>query len=88
MENPAHTNLNIPSNLYCSKIRCIPLEIGARGVITARNHAVLAMVASMCGIRNLKTFRRTLGKIALVASYRIYLARNSPDWSSGKLVSP
>ena len=65
-----------------------PLEIGARGVITARNHAVLAMVASMCGIRNLKTFRRTLGKIALVASYRIYLARNSPDWSSGKLVSP
>ena len=56
-----------------------PLEIGARGVITARNHAVLAMVASMCRIRNLKTFRRTLGKIALVASYRIYLARNSPD---------
>ena len=65
-----------------------PLEIGARGVITARNHAVLAMVASMCRIRNLKIFRRTLGKIALVASYRIYLARNSPDWSSGKLVSP
>ena len=65
-----------------------PLEIGARGVITARNHAVLAMVTSMCHIRNLKTLRRTLGKIALVASYRIYLARNSPDGSSGKLVSP
>lgn len=56
-----------------------PLEIRARGVITARNHAVLAMVTSMCRIRNLKTFRRTLGKIALVASYRINLARNSPD---------
>ena len=65
-----------------------PFEVGARGVITARNHTVLAMVASMCGIRNMKTLRRTLAKIALVASYRIYLARNSPDWSSGKLVSP
>ena len=65
-----------------------PFEVGARGVITARNHTVLAMVASMCGIRNVKTLRRTLGKIALVASYRIYLARNSPDWSSDKLVSP
>ena len=64
----------------------IPFEVGARGVITARNHTVLAMVASMCGIRNVKTLRRTLGKIALVASYRIYLART--DWSSGKLVSP
>ena len=65
-----------------------PLEIGARGVITARNHEVLAMVANMCKIRDLKKFRRTLGKIALVASYRIYLARNSSDWSSSKLVPP
>ena len=65
-----------------------PLEIGARGVITARNHTVLAMVARMCNIRDLKRLRRTLGKIALVASHRIYLARNSSDWCSGKLVSP
>ena len=33
-----------------------PLEIGARGVITTRNHSVLAMVANMCRIRDLKTF--------------------------------
>ena len=65
-----------------------PLEIGARGVITARNHSVLAMVARMCHIQDLKKLRKTLGKIALVASHRIYLARNSNDWCSGKLVSP
>ena len=65
-----------------------PLEIGARGVITARNNSVLAMVANMCRIRDLKTLRRTLGKIALVASHRIYLARNSSEWCSGKLVQP
>ena len=44
-----------------------PLCSWARGVIRARKHTVLAIVASI---------------------YRIYLARNSPDWSSGKLVSP
>ena len=63
-----------------------PLEVGCRGVITARNHAVLAMVAGMCRIRDVKKLRRTIGKIALVASHRIYLARNSNDWSSGQLV--
>ena len=57
-------------------------------MITARNIEVLAMVARMCGIRDLKRFRRTLGKISLVASHRIYLARNSSDWSSGELVKP
>ena len=66
----------------------MPLEIGARGVITARNHIVLATVASMCGIRNLSVLRRTLGKISLVASHRIYLARASSDWTSGDFVEP
>ena len=30
----------------------MPLEIGSRGVITARNHTVLADVCTICGIRN------------------------------------
>ena len=65
-----------------------PLEIGSRGVITARNHMVLASVASMCGIRDLKNFRRTLGKISLLASHRIYLARASSEWTSGDFIKP
>ena len=66
----------------------MPLEIGSRGVVTARNHMVLASVASMCGIRDLKVLRRTLGKISLVASHRIYLARASREWTSGDFVRP
>ena len=66
----------------------MPLEIGARGVITARNHIVLATVASMCGIRDLSVLRRSLGKISLVACHRIYLARSSSDWTSGDFVEP
>ena len=64
----------------------IPLEIGSRGVITARNHTVLADVCGLCGIKNLKTFRRTLGKISLLGSHRIYLARRSSEWSGGPLI--
>ena len=55
----------------------MPLEIGSRGLITARNHMVLATICGMVGSKNVKTFRRTLGKIALVAFHRIYLARRS-----------
>ena len=65
-----------------------PLEIGSRGVITARNHMVLASVASMCGIRDLKNFRKTLGKISLLASHRIYMARASSEWTSGEFIKP
>ena len=66
----------------------MPLEIGARGVTTARNHTVLATLARMCQIRDLKSFRRTLGKISLVGSYRIYLARGSTEWTGGPFIKP
>ena len=66
----------------------MPLEIGARGVITARNHTVLATLARMCQIQDLKSFRRTLGKISLVGSYRIYLARGSSEWTGGPFIKP
>ena len=47
---------------------------------------MLANLAQFAGIRDLKNFRRTLGKISLVGSYRIWLARRSQEWSSGELI--
>ena len=49
---------------------------------------MLASVASMCDIRDLKNFRRTLGKISILASHRIYLARASSEWTSGHFIKP
>ena len=49
----------------------LPLEIGPGGVIITRNLGVLATLAPMVGIRDLKTLRRSLGKISLLALYRI-----------------
>ena len=65
----------------------IPLEIGCRELINSRNHAVLATVCSMVGIRGLKRLRGTLARLALLGSYRIWLARRSQVWSPGELLS-
>ena len=54
------------------------LKICSRSVITSRNH-----------IKNVNTFGRTLGKLSLVVSLRIYLvvpagvARRRSEWTGG-----
>ena len=64
----------------------LPLEIGARGVINSRNVGVITTLGSTVGIRNIKKLRRTLGKICLLGSYRIWLARRSQEWSPGDYI--
>ena len=51
----------------------LALEVGSRGVINSRHIGFLTRVC----IRNLKSFRRSLGKISLLGSYRVWLARRS-----------
>ena len=38
------------------------------------------------GIRTHKQLRANLGRIALLGSYRIWLARRSQDWAPGDLI--
>ena len=66
----------------------LPLEVGSRGVISSRNMGVLTSLVSMVGIRNLKQFRRTLGKISLLGSYRVWLAWRSQEWAPGAIIQP
>ena len=65
----------------------MPLEIGARGYINPRNMAVLATISSMCKVRQYKKFCQNLGKISLVASYKIWLARHSQEWAPGHYIT-
>ena len=65
-----------------------PLEVGSRGVISDRNSGVLAMIASMCKIRDVKNLKRTVGKIALLGSYRIWISRKSQTWVGGNFIQP
>ena len=64
----------------------LPLEIGCRGVINARNHLVLETLCNMNKIRTHKKLPGSLGRIALLSSYRIWLARHSQEWTEGELI--
>ena len=64
----------------------LPLEVGCRGVVTARNLGVLSSLCTMVGMRSVKRLRANLGRIALLGSYRIWLARRSQDWAPGDLI--
>ena len=64
----------------------LPLEVGCRGVINARNHLVLETLCNMFKIRAHKKLLGSLGRIALMGSYRIWLARHSQEWTGGDLI--
>ena len=53
-----------------------------------RNSGVLAMIASMCKIRDFKNLKKTVGKIALLGSYRIWISRKSQTWVGGDFIQP
>ena len=64
----------------------LPLEIGCRGVLNARNSVVLETLCNLIRIPGRQKLKGALGRIALLGSYRIWLARNSQDWSGGDLI--
>ena len=66
--------------------RNLPIEIGCRGVINMRNAASLEYLCNLVGIKGIKTLKGALGRIALIGSYRIWLARSSQEWTGGELI--
>ena len=65
----------------------VALEIGCRGVVDLRNHANIEGICNEVGIRAIKKMRGALGRLALIGSFKIWLARASQQWSSGELLS-
>ena len=63
-----------------------PLEVGTRVYTNPRNMAVLAKLSSLCRIKDFRKFRRTLGNISLLRSYKVWLARRSNEWAPGSLI--
>ena len=64
----------------------MPLELGCRGVLDRSNAANLEVLLNQLGIRSFKKVRSDLGKLALLGSYRIWLARQSEIWTPGPLL--
>ena len=51
-----------------------------------RNATNIETIANLCGIRAIQRLKGSLCKIALLGSYRIYLAKNSDCWNPGGLI--
>ena len=58
------------------------LEIGVRGVLTAKNKSVLAILYELCNPNSppFKIFTRQVITTALLGSYFMFLARKESDW--------
>ena len=65
----------------------VALEVGCRGVIDLRNHANIEGICNKVGIRAIKKMRGALGRLALIGSFKICLARASQQWTPGELLS-
>ena len=68
------------------RVSNLSLEIGTRGSVDKRNATNIETISNLCGIRAVQRLKGTLSKIALLGSYRIYLARNSQSWDPGSLI--
>ena len=63
------------------------LVVDCRGVINQRNAANLEYICNLVGIKGIQKLKGALRRIALIGSYRIWLARNSQEWSAGELIT-
>ena len=68
------------------RVSNLPIEIGVRGSIDKRNAANIETISIICGIKAIQRLKRALSKIALLGSYRVYIARKSQDWNPGSLI--
>ena len=81
-----HTSFEIQSNGFkCSNI---PLEIGTRGIVNARNRAVLTKLCHGMKVNKVSCVTKNCSKLALLGSYSIWNARYSTDWSGSGFLKP
>ena len=79
-----HLTTDIQERGYqCSNI---PLEVGVRGYLSPRNRETIMFLCHICGVKRPKELIKKAGKISLLGSYQIFLARHSQDWTSGGLL--
>ena len=84
--------------ICCSLIICICLTMTIQNVfkerfsmycnhLLLRNSLVLETISNLFNIRAYQRLKGALGRIALLGSYRIYLARRSSEWNGGELIT-
>ena len=66
----------------------MPLEIGSRGHISARNRETLIYLCHTFKIGKFQQVLRNCSKLSLLGSYTIFNARSAKDWSGSGYLKP
>ena len=61
----------------------LPLEIGTRGFINAKNNYLLTHLCKIMKVKKVSQVTQMCSKLAVLGSYSIWNARHSADWSGG-----
>ena len=66
----------------------IPLEIGTRGFISAKNKNILTQLCHSLWITKVSGVVKNCSSLAVLGSFSIWNARYSPNWNGGAVLKP
>ena len=66
----------------------LPLEIGTRGLINAKNKSLLAHLCNIMKVKKVSKVIQSCSKLAVLGSFTIWNARHSADWNGGGYLTP
>ena len=66
----------------------LPLEIGTRGLINAKNKSLLAHLCNIMKVKKVSKVIQSCSKLAVLGSFTIWNARHSADWNGGGYLAP
>ena len=80
----------LSSDIQEAGFRCLslPFEIGSRGHVTLSNRNTLTQICRVAGVKKIQQVIRNCSKLVLLASYSIYNARSSQDWTGQEYLKP
>ena len=80
----------LTTNIQGNGFKClnIPLEIGTRGFINAKNKNILTQLCHGLRITKVSNVMKNCSKLAVLGSFSIWNARYSSDWNGGAVLKP
>ena len=80
----------LTTNIQGNGFKClnIPLEIGTRGFINAKNKNILTQLFHGLRITKVSNVVKNCSKLAVLGSFSIWNARYSSDWNGGAVLKP
>ena len=80
----------LSSDIQEAGFRCLnlPFEIGSRGHVTLSNRNTLSQICHVAGVKKTQQVIRNCSKLVLLASYSIFNARSSQDWTGQEYLKP